>query len=104
MAFRLYSRSYTLVDDWENGLRSHQKEVGLIPYINNYATVQEFVRKLWTLSYISTFDVIKLWDKYILPSKPVYKSDNDKDDEVDIEEDNADKVVEFVLNCIYYYV
>ena len=74
----------------------------MIPYINNYATVQEFVRKLWTLSYIPTFDVIKVWEKYILPSKPVYKSD--KDDKVDIEEDNADKVVESVLNCIYYYV
>ena len=75
----------------------------MVPYINNYATVQEFVRKLWTLSYVPISDLIKVWEKYILPSKPVYKND-DKDDEVDIEEDNADKVVESVLNCIYHYV
>ena len=59
--------------------------MGLVPYINNYPLVQEFVRKLWTLSYIPENDVIMVWEKYILPSKPVYNAVNN---DGDMEEDN----------------
>ena len=56
------------------------QEVGILQYINDDITIQQFCRKLWALSYVPEKDVIQVYTSAILPTLP----------EVDVEDDSND--------------
>ena len=82
---------------------TNQKELHLIPYINLYADVQQFVRKLWVLAYVPIPDIIKVFEETIYPSMPVYKSSASAEDEEEDEDDEEDDYNHHLAKYVDYF-
>ena len=71
---------------WKRALRQAQSRVGLLMYSEEDITIQNWIRLVWSLSYVPIDDVVKVYTEYILPNMP----------EIDDEEENREEAADFV--------
>ena len=67
---------------WKRKIRDHQKETGLIGFINKEPVVQHFVRKLWSLVFVPVNQVHDICKEFLekMPEMLENDSDNENDD------------------------
>lgn len=70
---------------WKRALRQAQSRVGLLRYSEEDVTIQNWIRLLWSLSYVPIDDVLKVFTEYVLPNMP----------EIDDDEENQEEAADF---------
>ena len=66
---------------WKRALREAQGRVGLLRHSEADITIQNWIRMIWSLSFIPNQDVIKVYTEYVLPKMPEIDEEEDEDKE-----------------------